>query len=339
MCRRPGFPLPLHRDGPGPGRARAVGFRSPAPWLVSSLFALVPLPAFAEEAAELADAGVQDASPRPGFALSWTAPPDCTARPDVAALVGDTPGAAAVVITQRDARWHVTIDFLAPAPGHRSLEAGTCEEAAEAARLLLRLGARGIVPPETPPSPLVAPPPPPAPPVEAPPAPLFFSVAALAGVQVLGLPRADPRFGALAWLGSDPWNLVVELSTGLPARYSGGPVAGAAVEVHPVLDGLVAGCFAHAWPAARLAGCAELQVAWWRLRGIDVSDPRSGGSALVAVGPSVRAWFPIGRFGLLAGAALRPTLLKPRATFEGYGDALEAGTVIAALEAGIGASW
>lgn len=280
------------------------------------------------------------------FLLSWTAPPDCAERPVVSELVGDAPGAAAVVIASRGARWHVAITFSAPVQGLRTLEAGTCEEAVEAVRLLLRLGARGFLPPE---AAEAAPEPPssePPLPAEATPssvdsAPsLSISLAAVVGMRALVLPRVSPRFGALMWLELGPWNILAELGTGLPERFSGGPSADSAVEIHPLLEGLVGCCVSHQWPAARLAGCLEVEASWWQLRGLNVSAPKSGSSALVALGPSVRALFPLAEKWIIhVGGAFRPMLARPQASFEGYGTALEAGAFLASFEMGLGARW
>lgn len=273
------------------------------------------------------------------FHLAWTAPAACAAQPNVSELVGDAVGSATITIARSGERWNVVLTFTAPVEGSRTLEAETCEEAAEAALFLLRLGARGVLPPPEVAAPLVEA-------VVEPPtasassAPVFLSVAAFAGGQALAAPRVELRVGALVWFGVDVWAVMVGLSTGLPQRYVGGPIAEAAVELHPVLDGTVSGCYSRAWSIVRIAGCAEVQVAWWLLRGLNVSEPHSGGTVLVALGPAARALFPLGdRLAVVAGFAVRPVMLKPQASFEGYGVALQAGPVVLGFDVGVGARW
>lgn len=276
-----------------------------------------------------------------GFELAWTAPPQCAARPDLGALVKGASGAAEVRITPRGARWSLTLTFRAPVQGSRTLEADTCAEAAEAAVLLLRLGARGTLPIDTE-SRLASPEAVPPEGGASPPGPdfAFTSLFAVGGGQALALPRVDPRAGALLWVQRGPWAVVASLGAGLPSRYAAGPAPSALVEVSTPLDGSAGGCFVRSSAFARVAGCVDLQVAWWRMRGLNVSVPRDGSAAFAAVGPSVRATMPLGdRLALLAGTSFRATLVRPRAVFDGTGSALAVGPFAISVELGLGARW
>ncbi len=93
------------------------------------------------------------------------------------------------------------------------------------------------------------------------------------------------------------------------------------------------------WSALRLAGCAEVEAAAWRLRGIDVSSARTGIADLCG------GWRRpgMGRDGRSLRSArhpaVRPLVVKPQANFEGYGTAWQAGPVEGAVSLGFGAAW
>lgn len=299
----------------------------------------------------LAGAGARAESS--AFSLAWSAPKDCAPRPDVGALLGDARGEAAVTIAPLARGWELRLSFSAPVAGERVLRTDTCREAVEAALLLLRIGAHGVppdtaettsptqpdtpTPPEAPvtPTPEETPPPPPLPT----PATAFAALVASVGVQTTVLPSAAPRFGVQGWLGRGPLSVFASVATGVSTRYDGGPSPHAGVEVWPVMDAVLAGCVTAHRSAVRLGGCVDLEAGWWRLRGVGVSLPREGDAALLAMGPAVRALVTFGRLALLVGAAARPTLLRPRASFDGREPTLEAGALVLEATAGLGLSW
>ncbi|MBX7115824.1 MAG: hypothetical protein K1X64_15960, partial [Myxococcaceae bacterium] len=82
-------------------------------------------------------------APAPAFSLSWEVPAECASAPDTKALLGAAAGAARVVIKPVDLRWRLSVTFIAPMNGERTVDTDTCADATQAALLLLQLGARG----------------------------------------------------------------------------------------------------------------------------------------------------------------------------------------------------
>jgi hypothetical protein len=304
---------------------------------------LVSVASFALAATAWADdPPTVDAAPDAGFELTWVAPADCVARPDVRELVGDARGAASVEIAPLNSQWRVTVTFTSPVEGRRTLDAGSCAEAAEAAALLLQLGARGGLAAETTPQPNAEPvlPATPAAPADAAKPPSFLAAAVVVEGQAFAQPNVDPRFGALLWWSRGLFGLTLQLSTGVRTQTHTGPSTDSGIEVYPVIDGVAGACVGASWARLHLAGCAEVEVAEWLLRGLNVALPNSGFATLVAVGATGRALFPVGQhLALIAGLSVRPLLLRPRADFQGYGAALQAGPVEGAAMLGLGARW
>jgi len=273
------------------------------------------------------------------FELTWVAPADCVARPDVREVVGDASGAASVEIVPVNGQWRVTVTFSAPVEGRRTLDAGSCSEAADAAALLLRLGARGVLPAAAAPEPKLEAAAP-APADEARPQ-TFLAAAVVVEGQAFAQRHLDPRFGALLWWRRGIFGATFQLSTGVPTDTQAGASSDTTIEIYPVIDGVAGACLQASWARVHVAGCGELELAAWNLRGVSLGTPRSGTALLVAVGATGRALFPIGEhLAVIGSVSIRPLLSRPEADFSGSsGAALQAGPVEGAASLGIGARW
>ncbi len=280
-------------------------------------------------------------APSAPFSLSWEAPSQCMAAPETRALFGDAKGAAKVVIKPVDSRWHLSVTFIAPMNGERTVDTETCAEATEAALLLLQLGARGqlAMQPEKPRVPVVG--------VEvaaASTAPvrdlrdLSVSVSAMTGIHAFATPLVSAQFGAQLWVGRDLWAAMLSVTTGRPSRFVA-PESTLAVDVYPLLDAVASGCLADNDGVLKVAACVDVEVAWWRLQGV-FPGGRTAFAPFVALGPALRVQVPVTKhFAVVAGFAGRPSIVKPRVTSGSLGAFWDAGPVVLQIDAGLGGAW
>lgn len=273
------------------------------------------------------------------FALTWNVP--CAPAPDVAALLGPADGEAVVTVVPREAQWHLEVAFITPLRALRQLESPTCEDAAKAALLFLRLGATAqpdrtpalVKPPEPvavlPPLPVVPPP------------PLVIDVRLEGGAiaNVGALPGVTPRLAVSIGAGTGPVAGFFTLRAGVPDSFPGGP-APARFSVHPALGAQLSGCFLPRFGRVRAGPCAAASVEWWRVAGLGVDLPRGSSEAWVAAGADGRLLVALTR-GLYAFgvAGVRFSLRRPQVLFEGFGEAFVVPLVSGEGALGLGWQW
>ena len=271
------------------------------------------------------------------FALTWNVP--CAPMPEVAALLGTAEGEAVVTVRPDEAHWHLEVAFVSPARGVRQLDAPTCEDAARAALLFLKLGATA----QPPRSPVVMKPPEPEPPpplpVASPPVPLEVRIAVGAGANVGALPAVSPRLEVAAGLSAGPIAGFLGVRTGVPGTFAGGP-GQARFLVHPVLGAQLSGCFLARVGRARLGPCVAAAVEWWRVAGLGVDLPRGGSEVWVAAGADARLAVPLTR-GLFAFAVagVRFSLRRPQIVFAELGEAYTVPVFSGEGALGLGWQW
>ncbi|MBL8953100.1 MAG: hypothetical protein JNK82_20150 [Myxococcaceae bacterium] len=225
------------------------------------------------------------AGAEPSLSFTWEAPVECPPAESVRGrLGGGLTGVVRAKVEQRPQAFELFIDVDGST---RSLTTGTCEQAADAAVLIVRLALAGAAEPAPA---AAAPPPAVTAPLEPQPVPLpvDLHVAALAVTEVLGLPRASFGFGGSAAARVGPVAFVLDVWSSLPQRYSGGPTADAQVELHAPFALRAGPC---AWfGTGRLQGgpCVMGGAAWVTARGLNVTDPKVSTTVLGAAWPGAR---------------------------------------------------
>lgn len=252
----------------------------------------------------------------PSLALDYQAPPECPAaasvfdevkrlRGGLTADDADPDVRARVRVSPNGARWSAEVEtFARGGAGRRTLEADTCQRAAEAVAVVLTLALANplapLPPPPAPPPVPVAPPPPPPPARIIP----FVDVLGAARFGVLPSPMALVQIG-----GGIEWKwlrLEARYGFAIPAAVIG-PTA-AAANVESWFQGSLNGCGAVIDTTARLELCVGLDSALLTAAGRGVDYPNQG-SAL---------WL-----GLLGGATARSQLWR------GLGVVLDTGIGVA----------
>lgn len=279
------------------------------------------------------------ASDPTGFTLGWKVP--CAAAPEVSELVGAASGAAGVEVAPEGVKWRLVVRFLSPVEGERVMRTGTCEEAAQAALLIVRLGARGqpAVPAREPLLPPADPPPSLA--VEDRPEPPRFSLAVTALAQQGTLPTLVSRFGVTAGLEwAERWMGLFSLRGGGQTVVPGGPTPESRVVVQPLIGGQISACWQP--HGGRVSGgpCAVVGAEAWQVEGVNVARPRgaSGISAVAGLDArgAVQLWEGLSVTATLGG---RVGLVRPSVYFEDSGTVFQSGALSAEGELGLRWAW
>lgn len=273
------------------------------------------------------------------FALTWQVP--CAPAPDVIELVGQAEGSAAVEVAPRGDNWRLAVRFLSPQAAERVMVTQTCEQAAQAALLVVRLAAGGApAPPRTPvtspqvekPALVVAP---------APPEPPQRSLALAALAQQGPLPTFVSRLGVAAGLEWDErWLGLLSLRLGLQTVVPGGPTADARVLVQPILGAQLSGCWQPR--AGRFSGgpCATVGAEAWVVRAENVARPREATAFFVTAGldarGAVQLWEGLGVTAALGG---RLALVRPSVSFQDSGTLFQSSLFCAEGEVGLRWAW
>ncbi len=261
--------------------------------------------------------------------VDWRAPGDCPPPEALTEVLAPLDGRAEVSLDAVNDGWRVTVRFTEPSPGEREVEAGSCEEAAHAALLLLRLGsgeAPAAPPPEEPPAPEVeteeVPPTP-----EPPPVPWRFSVTGGVALDVGTAPQPEPRLTVSAAVSRGLFRGALDVRVGLPAAWSD------SLRVHRAFEAQAAGCLNFEPGPVVLAPCAAVAAGTWSA----TRNRTTGHSAVVSMGPQLRFHVPLEvglEFGALAG--LRFNLVRPE-PFDGGGVIFT--TPVAAADFQLTAGW
>lgn len=185
--------------------------------------------------------------------LEWSAPAGCPTIEVARARIGPLTGQASVVITERASEWALVVKV---GPTERQLVTQRCEEAADAAVLIIQLGLRPRAPDVTSTgAPDAGNPVPPPEPVEPAPTPLHFQLGPTASVVFGWLPQPLVRFGLGFTVRRDALVLLAHLQTALVQRYLIDGSADGAARVQ-VLGDLDAGaCWSFPVGPARLSPC------------------------------------------------------------------------------------
>lgn len=276
------------------------------------------------------------AASEPAFSIDWNVP--CAAAPEVSELVGSAKGKVEVEIAPEGNGWRLRMNFVVPASGERVMHTATCEEAAQAALVLVRLSARGQRAPPLPinstqvPEVLEPEPPPP------PPSALHGSIALGVLAQHGPLPTVASRLAltfGLEW-GSG-WGLFLSGRGGLPTVLLD---AGARVTAQPLIGGQLSFCW---FPrAGRFAGgpCAALGAEAWEVKSENVGIPRTSTAASVGAGidarGSVQLWSGL---SLTASIGARVALVRPSVYFRDSGVLFQSSPFAAEGELGIRWTW
>ena len=232
------------------------------------------------------------AQPAPPITFIWNAPPPCPSSAAVLAettrllggrVEGDRRVDGRATVRKAFDGWHLALTTTVDGtPGRRTLVAPTCEDAADAAALILALAfdpdavVAGPAPPPKPPPPPPQPPPPPPPPGPPPPPedetddaiPIGGSFAALINVDAGVLPNVGVGFGGAAALHLGPVRLELAGSYWLPQTVTLN-AAGAGGEVSYAAGSLSA---CPGFRADRLygGGCAGIELGWLGAEAIGV---------------------------------------------------------------------
>ncbi len=194
-----------------------------------------------------------------------------------------------VLAEPRGAAWRLTVSL--PDGTQRQLDTSTCEAAARAAHLVLRLSG----PPPSSPPPLVEAR---ARPVTPAPAPRW-TLAAEVSASALQHPGLTPRLGARGWLELEALRLSVAVSAGVPADY---PTVSSELRfvAHPVITAEVTGCAVGQLGPISLGPCVLGSVGALSLTGQGFTGARSTTVAVAYAGVDLLVWLPLGRRLLLA---------------------------------------
>lgn len=262
-----------------------------------------------------------------GLVFDWVAPDACPQASSVRArLDAGLSGAVRAVVSLTPTGYAMTLDIDGST---RALTASTCEEIADAAILIARLGLAAA---------------PPAPVAIAAPAPTStprwqFHAAALAAADFTWLPQPLFQLGAALELQWGPLGLVVDAFTALAQRYAGGPTADAAVDVR-VPFALDAGlCWLFETDRLRAGPCLIGGPAWLTARGLNITDPRESSAVLWSGGAAGRLAVKFARvlevtaqLGLRAGAT-------PTVSFSGGPAVVQGSPVGVTVRLGAGVGW
>jgi hypothetical protein len=280
----------------------------------------------------------QTAVEPPHFILKWNVP--CAHAPDVTGLLGNLRGEASVNITRIEtAHWRLEVAFASPSADVRTVEAQSCEEAADAALLLLKLGATeedetvaAIEPVQVEQPPVAAP----APPL----APFQVRINLGAVADIGALPAATPRLAVSVGLSRGLFEGLLSLRVGIPSNYGPEPTSGARFELHPALGGQASACVLQSVGRFRLGGCAVFLAEWWRWAGYDVQLPSSGSEVWLAAGVDAKLTIDFGDdWFAVASAGTRISVRRAQFAFGTHAPVFEVPIAAAEGELGVGWRW
>jgi hypothetical protein len=265
-----------------------------------------------------------------GLTFRWAAPPSCPPESSVRSRLGDLVGSTSVTITAEGGQWQLEV---VAADSVRRLATSTCEEAADAAVLIIQLALNG---------PTTTPPPPP-PDARAPLTPPELRWAAharaLGGVTVGWLPLAMPRAGAALELQRGPVVVGLEGTFSTPQRIAGGPTATAAVDVQVPLHLQLDGCWRFALDRFGLGPCVVGALSLFSAEGLNVSNAKKSTVVVWSGGAGLRASFQLTSWLELVGTGAVRLGSRPSIYFEGFPAFAQAGAISGDLLLGLGASW
>jgi hypothetical protein len=230
--------------------------------------------------------------------VSWAVP--CAPDPGVRRAVPVT-----IVATPHSDRWKLEVRFGGEKPGTRTLLCDSCQSAAQAAMLVLKLGedapVGGPVTVEEVTTSQIH---------NAPASPWRVGLW-LSALGVLGTaPRLSPRAAALLTLDNEWGRAGVRVRGGLPTSVAL-PELPDAFELQPILGVELHSCLLSPRRRWRWGGCLEGGIEWMRASGRQIAVPRAGTVPLVSVGAKVFASLHL-HAQLVASVSIGPQLSLSR---------------------------
>ena len=259
--------------------------------------------------AVLGDPRVVRAGETGALTFSWQAPADCPSREDLRAEIarllggdirvprdGDIKARAVVAHGQT---WSLAIDTeLAGRPGHRSIEAASCQDLANATALIIALmiDPDAVAAHATPPKPIPAPPS-----VQAGPAPAEQprAVEYLAGIHVAGSygtsPSVDVGLGGGIGLAGRRWRAELRGTYGLRREQKAMAAAPAgAYGRFGFTAATLAACFNLGRDGLAFGPCADYELGVISARGVGVSESLPAQTLWSALGAGADAAIRLG---------------------------------------------
>jgi hypothetical protein len=263
--------------------------------------------------------------------LEWNAPATCPTAEVVRARLGAVTGKASATVSERTSGWLLQVRAN---DSVRELTSRTCEDAADAAVLIIQLA---LTPSRE--VPVVEPPEVSTPVVEVEPvapAPWRFNLALSGGVLVGWLPKVLGRLGVSASLERTSLVLLLTVHTGFPQRYDGGPTPTAAVNVHQLADAQAGACWAFTVGRLRAGPCLDAGGALVLVQGLNVTAPKSTLVVVPHGGLGVRATFGLTDWLEVLASAWGRASARPSIAFEGSQPVVESSWVSAEFSLGVG---
>ncbi len=261
--------------------------------------------------------------------FEWSAPATCPTAEVVRARLGEVTGKASATVTERAAGWVLQVRANESV---RELTSRTCEDAADAAVLIIQLALKSSRE-----APVVEPQPLPEVVLPAVEPPRWSVHVALSGGALVGwLPQVVGRLGVSVALERSSLVLFLTVHTGFPQRYEGGPTPTAALNVHQLVDAQAGVCWAFTAGRLRVGPCLDGGAGLVLIEGLNVSAPKSSVVVVPHGGPGVRATFALTEWLELLASAWGRASARPSISFEGSSPVVEASWGSAEFSVGAG---
>jgi hypothetical protein len=266
--------------------------------------------------------------------FEWNAPSTCPTVEIVRARLGPLSGKASATVVERATGWHLEVHANEAV---RTLVTATCDEAAEAAVLIVRLALAEAprVAEDVAPAPAIVV----APVAERSPPSWRVHVGATGGAVAAWLPQVLVRFGLTGVVDRGPLVFLLQAHTGLRQRYAGGPTPTSAVALQLLVEAEAGACWAFGSGRFRAGPCVAGGAGLVLVEGLNVSTPRSVALVVAHGGPGARASFEVTEwFEVMASAFARATA-RPQVSFEGSQTVVASSWLAVELSAGVGLIW
>lgn len=264
--------------------------------------------------------------------LEWSAPASCPSVEVVRARLGALSGTARATVTERTSGWMLQVRANESV---RELTTRSCEEAADAAVLIIQLALSTTSPdagaPPQEPSPSVVSEPVAAEPI----APWSFHAAVHVGGLGGWLPQVLGHLGATFTAERGGLVMLVQAQTSLPQRYAAGGDSPAAVAMHLFVDVQAGACWAFAVGPLRTGPCGVVGIGGLSVAGSNVASPKTSTVLVPHGGAGLRASLPLGSWFELSAGLFGRASARPQVSFQGSSPVVEAGW--ASLEGFFGA--
>jgi hypothetical protein len=253
--------------------------------------------------------------------LEWNAPPACPTAEVVRARIGPLSGSARATVTEQASGWGLEVRVNGSV---RGLTARSCEDAADAAVLIIQL-ALSVTPA---PSFELAVEPAVSTPTEEPVSvatPRWTVHLALhVGTLIGWLEKLTGHLGVTLAAERAALVLLLQAQTSLPQRYEAGGSSLAAVVVHLLVDVRAGACWAFTVGPVRAGPCAVAGLGALSVQGVNVMVPKATTVAVLYGGPGARVSIPLGDWFELSAGVLARASARPSISFQGSQPVVEA---------------